>query len=1205
MKGLFQKSLPGALVLFFACAAPAFGATNINWALNGSAAYADNGSVRLTPDSPTQAGSMWNPCPLDINNNFNLCFRMNFGHRACGADGMAFVLQTGGTGQLGQDSGEHGYSGIGNSLAIAFDTYQNPAAPYYDPINHSLNLNRNGNRDFEGPGNGSCAGTNGTGWAAGDCRTSVSASQAIISDAQDHDMCVTWNAGSRSLSVSFDGVNRATWTLPADYINTAFGGSSTVYYGFTGSTGGSTNYQQVEQTSADITTCGYTAQPTANATAIPLSYDSCGFTPAPTYTPEGPTNTPTITPTPYPPGCGPPAMVASSHVGSACNPPATSFNNPGGANGMLLVRIEKGGSGDVTGVSYGGQPMTLVRQDGTYSGGYLQTWRLLNPPAGNNSLSYTNATGCSYNIVAEMYTGVDQSNPIGGSNAGQGSSNSITANITTQIAASIVTNYQAIAQVSGITVGLGSGQTSFNYQASTGCCEEVFGDYRTILSAGPQSLTYSLSQSKQFAWQAIEVRGYETCETPTFTVVPTDTFTATRTYTPTATRTATPTVTLTATPTVTITHTPTHTPTFTASVTLSPTPTVTPTRTDTPTSTYTATRTATPTATPTYTASVTPTQTPSFTNTPTTLESPTFTATFTATPTSTDTPTRTDTPTPTFTATASNTPSHTPTATTTVTESDTPTFTYSPTTLETPTFTPTSTDSPTSTETHTRTSTPTRTETFTPTATPTATPSFTHSPTPQESGTPTFTPTVTPTRTATSTSTNTVTETWTPTVTSSFTQSPVHTPTVTPTVTGTSTATPSDTHTPSATPSATQSITWTATPSATQSATASSTPTATPTATQSQTASFSPTASLTATESATLTASTTLTATPTATSSATQSATRTTTPTATPSRTMTPTATATWSHSHTPTITHTPVYLGYELEVGIYNSAGERVRLLYSGPSEAGDPGQSFSTSSIGNNGQLTIQLAGQVLGGATSLVWNADNDAGQRVDGGVYYVKTSYKDPFGKSTSHSQPVTVIAANEPQWLEIYNSAGEMVRRINPADQGIFGALDQVTPLNAAAAMAPGVASFSVRGPGQAPTTLAWDGTNDYGLPLQSGSYTVMITGPEMPGQNRQVAAQSFVFLAPLPGQLAEPVLAPNPASAGETVVVLGPAGSRLRARLYNLAGELVGQGLDLGGGARVEINTSSLSSGIYLVDILVVDVRGNEFRRVKRLALLQ
>src|SRR5262245_26764095 len=97
----------------------------------------------LTPKAASQKGAMWNPCQISMNSNFDMTFVMNFGADNCGADGMAFVLQTNGTGALGADSGEHGYSngGIGNSVAITFDTYINPGAPYNDPNYDSLGIN--------------------------------------------------------------------------------------------------------------------------------------------------------------------------------------------------------------------------------------------------------------------------------------------------------------------------------------------------------------------------------------------------------------------------------------------------------------------------------------------------------------------------------------------------------------------------------------------------------------------------------------------------------------------------------------------------------------------------------------------------------------------------------------------------------------------------------------------------------------------------------------------------------------------------------------------------------------------------------------------------------------------------------------------------------------------------------------------------------
>ena len=87
------------------------------------------------------------------------------------------------------------------------------------------------------------------------------------------------------------------------------------------------------------------------------------------------------------------------------------------------------------------------------------------------------------------------------------------------------------------------------------------------------------------------------------------------------------------------------------------------------------------------------------------------------------------------------------------------------------------------------------------------------------------------------------------------------------------------------------------------------------------------------------------------------------------------------------------------MTVDIYNSAGEKVRSLYNGPS-------SFDLS------QLKVSISGPQASGAPVLVdigglgipggdpvWNGSNQGGQWVSNGVYYIKVSSVDPFGNVT--------------------------------------------------------------------------------------------------------------------------------------------------------------------------------------------------------------
>jgi hypothetical protein len=104
---------------------------------------------RLTPSGPSKAGSMWFIDPAPVVNGFDTFFTFQVSdhskqctfnkdqylsiahHRTCsvhGADGFAFVIQLTPetTAALGGVGEQMGFGGIANSLAVAFDMWQNP-----------------------------------------------------------------------------------------------------------------------------------------------------------------------------------------------------------------------------------------------------------------------------------------------------------------------------------------------------------------------------------------------------------------------------------------------------------------------------------------------------------------------------------------------------------------------------------------------------------------------------------------------------------------------------------------------------------------------------------------------------------------------------------------------------------------------------------------------------------------------------------------------------------------------------------------------------------------------------------------------------------------------------------------------------------------------------------------------------------------------
>lgn len=581
-------------------------------------------------------------------------------------------------------------------------------------------------------------------------------------------------------------------------------------------------------------------------------------------------------------------------------------------------------------------------------------------------------------------------------------------------------------------------------------------------------------------------------------------------------------------------------------------------------------------------------------NTPT--NTPTATRTATRTITLTITPSQTLTATPTSTATASATPTFTATPSRTVTRTVTPTFTSTITTLDT--FTDTSTVTVTFTRTITPSSTATPTSTATPSATQTRTPTVTSTP----SATSTDTPSATPTRSITPS----VTLTSTPTITTLNTSTDTSTVTVSPTSTVTRTQTPSSTATASITPSRTSTMTPTASPTATLTYTASPlasdtvsptvTPTftATPTSTDTSTATFSSTATPSATPTSTNTLPFSFTNTPTFSSTSTATPTLTATPsssvtrTPTPSSTATPTLTQTFTPSVTPSITvtftvsPTPPSFPYQLSVGLYNSAGELVRLLYAGMAQHSQNQIRVSSQTVVPGlGLISVDLDGLLANGAPPLVWAGDNDNGQGVSNGLYTLKLEQTDSFGTVTTLTQGLQVLNAPSQGSLQVYNSAGELIRDL-PLPPG--GAIGLRQP-DGAAVLSPGQPlKVDIFQTGGTLNSVWWDGSDAWGAPVASGSYTLRFKQ-----DGKQVQTLGVVVLkGPLADPLSGLVAAPQPVLAGRSLSLLLAAplsGGLLNANLYTLAGERVAQAWGQAGQLRLDLDVSNCSAGVYLLDL--------------------
>jgi hypothetical protein len=88
---------------------------------NGSAQVVGS-ALRLTDGGAGEAGSVFTTTTFDVT-RFSTAF--DFLLTSAGADGFTFTIQGGAATALGNSGGDLGYAGIGNSVAVKFDLYDN------------------------------------------------------------------------------------------------------------------------------------------------------------------------------------------------------------------------------------------------------------------------------------------------------------------------------------------------------------------------------------------------------------------------------------------------------------------------------------------------------------------------------------------------------------------------------------------------------------------------------------------------------------------------------------------------------------------------------------------------------------------------------------------------------------------------------------------------------------------------------------------------------------------------------------------------------------------------------------------------------------------------------------------------------------------------------------------------------------------------
>ncbi len=188
----------------------------------GSASLVSGTTYQLTPNTGNQGGGVWGS--VNLNQDFVVTSRAFFGASDLGADGLAFRLQNQGATATGGTAANMG-ANITGAFGVLFDTFFNNT--------HNNNINSDFSQFFR---QGAIV-NQGTAFDTPNAHDN-------LEDGLWRDLVVTWNASTKTLSYSLDGV--AIDSKVYDVVATDWGGNANGWFGFTAGTGGSANQHQVE-----------------------------------------------------------------------------------------------------------------------------------------------------------------------------------------------------------------------------------------------------------------------------------------------------------------------------------------------------------------------------------------------------------------------------------------------------------------------------------------------------------------------------------------------------------------------------------------------------------------------------------------------------------------------------------------------------------------------------------------------------------------------------------------------------------------------------------------------------------------------------------------------------------------------------------------------------------------------------------------------
>jgi flagellar hook assembly protein FlgD len=348
------------------------------------------------------------------------------------------------------------------------------------------------------------------------------------------------------------------------------------------------------------------------------------------------------------------------------------------------------------------------------------------------------------------------------------------------------------------------------------------------------------------------------------------------------------------------------------------------------------------------------------------------------------------------------------------------------------------------------------------------------------------------------------------------------------------------------------------------------------------------------------------------------------TPTYTPTYTDTPTYTATPTHTPSPTVTPTPIPYPYILTINAYNSAGELVKVITSSPVSAEFTTAYMLVSGTAVNlfdpsdGALDINVPGlngpgQETGAAMNFAWNGTTNANQEVAPGNYYIKISTTDAYGHVNTKVESIQILYIQEYVMLNIFNSAGELVRNIKMPYNGssvISLGVDDVVQVGK------DMSNINIQyAPGN---NIVWDGKNDQGEIVSSGTYEMQVVVQTGQGTTIMASKSVVVLNAAVSGIISDIKILPNPvvvsgdSTTKKSIFRWSASGNGTAViKIFNQAGELVrviNSTIAVGvSGISWDLKTtggSDAASGIYICVIRVQQDTGEAETKIVKMAVV-